>query len=130
MKFYIKCKDKSSDYQNLDFYYWTKCFCGKCSNFDSSELNHFEMIPLYKIDCACPIHLIDFNEFCLNCEKNVCTYCDEHDNHEIISYRNDRLKNNDISKYYSVIKDDSELNKIKELVEKIIKEFETFLFNF
>lgn len=130
MKFYIKCKDKSSDYQNLDFYYCTKCFCGKCSNFDSSELNHFEMIPLYKIDCVCPIHLIDFNEFCLNCEKNVCTYCNEHDNYEIISYRNDRLKNNDISKYYSVIKDDSELNKIKELVEKIIKEFETFLFNF
>ena len=88
------------------------------------------MIPLYKIDCVCPIHLIDFNEFCLNCEKNVCTYCNEHDNYEIISYRNDRLKNNDISKYYSVIKDDSELNKIKELVEKIIKEFETFLFNF
>ena len=90
-------------------------------------LNHpfFDLKPKYiKFDFICKEHSSKYEQYCLQCKKNICNFCkDKHKSHKLISF-------NDIG--YT----DYEINQLKENIKFINKniddlnEFKTNLNDF
>ena len=105
-----ECKEvnKGSSYEH-SFFRCNKCkvnLCPLCKN--KHDINH-NIINYDDKDFLCEIHNEKLSSYCDTCEKNICMYCSEHNEHKIINFK-------------EIIPDiNNETIKIKQLESKIFE---------
>ena len=105
-----ECKkvNKGSSYEH-SFFRCNKCkvnLCPLCKN--KHETTH-NIINYDDKDFLCEIHNEKLSSYCDTCEKNICMYCSEHNEHKIINFK-------------EIIPDiNNETIKIKQLESKIFE---------
>ena len=86
-------------------------------------------IPLYLIDSCCIEHNKIFNKYCFNCNKNICSKCEEkHKEHNLINLSEIEINEEDILNVKQSL--EKEINDLKnvndyflKLIEKLKNEF-------
>ena len=99
-----KCNELKSRTEDNKFYICNKCklnLCPDCKN--RHDESHKEFIKDYEENqFYCKIHFKEYTHYCSDCNKDICSLCEEeHENHKLISFDNiikdiDLIKNHDI----------------------------------
>ena len=121
--------------QNIDFIceicnrsdkcnYFFRCLscetniCFKCQLYHDKTHN---IINYNKLDYICEIHNMDYNNYCINCKKNICQLCiNEHKNHKIITL-NDSSSDNNIKK--------SKINELRNTIDTFNRNIQRLIGN-
>ena len=133
-RFYLKKKEalkcnKCSSSGNDAYFHCDDCkllYCKKCLSEDIKINDHtnFEQFDENK----CPIHKINFIEYCFDCRKNLCIYCikiEKHENHQKDSFINIMLSSKNLKILKTKIEQKKKatinlINKIKDWESEII----------
>ena len=115
------------------------CTCGDIICYECSE-NHNEQghikKPIEMKNYHCFIHNKSFENYCLDCNCNICSECEKdktHDKHTILKYGDFKPKQGEIKEFEEKIKNQKEkllpdfINHIKEEFNKIINEVESYI---
>ena len=115
------------------------CTCGDIICYECSE-NHNEQghikKPIEMKNYHCFIHNKSFENYCLDCNCNICSECEKdktHDKHTILKYGDFKPKQGEIKEFEDKIKDQKEkllpdfIKHIKEEFNKIINEVESYI---
>ena len=87
--------------------YCNKLFCSSCKFNHLKEFSHY-FIPLKEYHITCKQHNFFYIGFCHDCKMNICKFCLQHNNHNIILF------------------DDIELNEEINLIKKNIENAEQY----
>ena len=131
----IECKECRLIHQNNDnkkFQFCSNClffFCPDCANFHLTEYNSHKLFNISKFDSICKIHCDNNKYYCYKCEKNICEYCKiSHLNHCLKNINDYFLSENNKNKIKLRINEmENSLEKIEELKNSLIKEFNNFM---
>ena len=115
------------------------CTCGDIICYECSE-NHNEQghikKPIEMKNYHCFIHNKSFENYCLDCNCNICSEYEKdktHDKHTILKYGDFKPKQGEIKEFEDKIKDQKEtflpnfIKHIKEEFNKIINEVESYI---
>ena len=129
-----QCKSKIDVLTERKNYYCKECnelFCRSCiknhnlifnnSNENQNSVHHF--INLEKFDTTCILHNETYGYFCLDCNQNICQFCNtsKHKMHKVLDLDDINLKRKEIKKikdYFIMEKEN--LNLAFSLFKKII----------
>jgi WD40 repeat protein len=121
-----ECKKNQNEVKG-NFVYCSKCFKFLCYSCSITHLNNdHELINIKRYDCLCKKHSYLYDSYCLQCHKNLCTYClKEHKFHNcvnlfVLDYSEESMKNleeemNNLEK---------KINNLDIIKEKIISQIE------
>ena len=118
----VLCKYDENKFNIDNFIYCLECrlyFCHNCQkHHDKNEnnLNHHLIYAKY-MDFYCFEHIKPFKYFCCTCAKNICLDCKEHNEHNIIDFKDYKIDN--INEY--IIKfeqNELNLNKIESYLTR------------
>ena len=113
------CKEvnKGSSFEN-SFFRCNKCkinLCPLCKNKHDKTHN---IINYDDKDFLCEIHNEKLSSYCDTCEKNICLYCSEHNEHKIINFKEIIPDlNNETMK---IMKLELKINDMKSKIDEII----------
>ncbi len=114
-------------------YYCINCqiiTCEKCKLIHDKENNHNSLESYIENENLCTNHCTSVFAYCLQCKKNICTYCKNHLQHEKFILFDHTLEKAQINKYIqSIEKVKKFIIKINEIQNKI-KDFYLHQINF
>ena len=129
-----QCKSKIDALTERKNYYCKECnelFCRSCiknhnlifnnNNENQNSIHHF--INLEKFDTTCILHNEAYGYFCLDCNQNICQFCNssKHKMHKVLDLDDINLKRKEIKKIKdNFIMEKENLNLAFSLFKKII----------
>ena len=117
----FECKKKQENNEFFNFFYCISCekvLCDKCI-FNNHSKKNYKIIFLSRYDSTCLEHNQFFNNYCKDCNKNICFLCsNNHKNHNIISLNEEIIIDDYLDKIKNNEKDILQIKNIKnELIE-------------
>ena len=107
-------------------YYCINCqiiTCEKCKIIHDKEKNHNSLESYIENENLCTNHCTSFFAYCLQCKKNICTYCKNHLEHEKFIFFDNFFKKSQINKFIQSIENSKKfINKLND-IQKKIKDF-------
>ena len=104
-------------------YYCLNCqiiTCEKCKIIHDKEKNHNSLESFIENENLCTNHCTSFFAYCLQCKKNICTYCKNHLEHEKFIFFDHFFKKTQLNNFIQSIENSKKfINKLNDIQNKI-----------
>ena len=88
---------------------------------EKKEKSYFQNLPDFNFQCN--LHSKIYNSYCKTCQMNICDICSNHSSHQVISFSNLGMTNNELKEMEILMKNFDENLRKMEVIKRNIKSF-------